>query len=907
LFERGKFSKRNIWPRWRTKFTFLRRASLLDSAIVKQTRPPPQRNKKREPQRIKTVKTDIEKHTEITQEINRNQRRKIEMVGKLKTEMVDQFIDPPPKSIKLAAAIAVLIFELEEEIRTNGTWNIGADFFTKFISANLGSLVSQGLLNGDHKIRYFGSLQRPPSLIISGPLESLDRLTEAWKNRLLKAPVDTKLLSYGLVNNFGMDSIVQRQNIKLADLVLMAIADLNSMKLLAQPSTIRQHLESKCEEMNIPNTKAIEYCISELVKSKKIYFNSDGGYRLEIKSFSQNLSRSKTPQPVQSPTPIPKKLQAQKSKRKTFSFDFTKKIKNSLRRKTFSPIPIRAKSPNSAKNNVNQIKEIPLADSGIDHSLPSSLTPINPSMTSTASQVTTPNWSDSNENNGLGANTSVQLEHHQNNNVYESPLRLQARSPTLNETSRSPSPGKTSRSPIPTPAGHEYTGKYSMRSHNHSGRISDAESVASSCVRNGSGKVMKRKASRRRAKPRSSAGAGSNPSPETIPFPISNQKTGSNLPKPNMETPTAPRRTSKMFENSQNISRSNLDEEIDDILAPRRFIRSSDETYKFPPPPPEMQNESSAMTHQTSPTKIDSEDSIFGEESEHVDDFSNENGNIKRTNSITFNIKKGGLSDSLTFEQINSPPVTRRDLRPLPQNRSKTPVSIFAMKEQLQSHIERQRTRQRPRSCHPAFQNTPSNTTAEHPYHARSHKSDQRDNRYSGMWNKPRSHSPASPMSPTGASTQIYKSPTLIKANFTPPTSPQPKSQKTSSQVQLRSKTPAPRPAPRTSQRERPKSVNPERMLAGPSGKMNPSSKQLSLEVLEQLSLTRQEWIEYFKSKKTPERLRNEINQLQGGTSKRNHEDGSATEDSGINSPKNRTSPMFKYANNLKPVHWTNV
>ena len=52
------------------------------------------------------------------------------------------------------------------------------------------------------------------------------------------------------------------------------------------------------------------------------------------------------------------------------------------------------------------------------------------------------------------------------------------------------------------------------------------------------------------------------------------------------------------------------------------------------------------------------------------------------------------------------------------------------MKEQLQSHIERQRTRQRPMSCHPAFQNTPSNTTAEHPYHARSHKSDQRDNRY---------------------------------------------------------------------------------------------------------------------------------------------------------------------------------
>merc|ERR1711970_569500 len=157
--------------------------------------------------------------------------------------------------------------------------------------------------------------------------------------------------------------------------------------------------------MNIPNTKAIEYCISELVKSKKVYFYSDGGYRLEIKSLSQNISRSKTPQPIQSPSPGPKKSQTQKSKRKTFSFDFTRKIKNSLRRKTFSPIPIRSKSPNETKNgNQNIIKDIPLADSGIDHSLPSSLTPINPSMTSTASQVTTPNWSDSNGDNGLGAN-----------------------------------------------------------------------------------------------------------------------------------------------------------------------------------------------------------------------------------------------------------------------------------------------------------------------------------------------------------------------------------------------------------------------------------------------------------------------------------------------------------------------
>ena len=81
----------------------------------------------------------------------------------------------------------------------------------------------------------------------------------------------------------------------------------------------------------------------------------------------------------------------------------------------------------------------------------------------------------------------------------------------------------------------------------------------------------------------------------------------------------------------------------------------------------------------------------------------------------------GGLSDSLTFEQINSPPVTRRDLAPaathtssdpahVTRMRSKTPVSIFEMKEQLQNHIEKQRNhRQRPMSCHPAFTTSPVN------------------------------------------------------------------------------------------------------------------------------------------------------------------------------------------------------
>ena len=73
----------------------------------------------------------------------------------------------------------------------------------------------------------------------------------------------------------------------------------------------------------------------------------------------------------------------------------------------------------------------------------------------------------------------------------------------------------------------------------------------------------------------------------------------------------------------------------------------------------------------------------------------------------------------------------------------------------------------------------------------------------------------------------------------------------------------APRPAPRSStQRERPKSVNPDRMLQMTGQSRKAMKKQLSLEVLEQLSLTREEWIEYFKTKKTPERLRGEIERL---------------------------------------------
>ena len=130
------------------------------------------------------------------------------------------------------------------------------------------------------------------------------------------------------------------------------------------------------------------------------------------------------------------------------------------------------------------------------------------------------------------------------------------------------------------------------------------------------------------------------------------------------------------------------------------------------------------------------------------------------------------------------------------------------------------------------------------------------------MWNKPRQNQ----LSPK------YKSPTLVKTHFTPPHSPT-----KDKEAVLRSKTPgkssvtdlcktlleAPRPAPRQNVRERPKSVNPDRMLHSAKLASNKGAPPaLSLEVLEQLSLTRDEWIEYFKSKKTPERLKHEISRL---------------------------------------------
>ena len=170
-------------------------------------------------------------------------------------------------------------------------------------------------------------------------------------------------------------------------------------------------------------------------------------------------------QPQSPPPPVSQSTKTpQKSKRKTFSFDFTRKLKNSLRRRTMSPTQQQQQtnqrlisSPTSPANQLQphvntQHQKVNIPDSGIDHSLPSTkghavykhhtlnfdginlgLAPENhqiksqnPSMTSTASQVTTPNWSDQNtsqneQNNQKPAVTTTNIT------SFESPLRLQQR------------------------------------------------------------------------------------------------------------------------------------------------------------------------------------------------------------------------------------------------------------------------------------------------------------------------------------------------------------------------------------------------------------------------------------------------------------------------------------------------
>lgn len=84
--------------------------------------------------------------------------------------------------------------------------------------------------------------------------------------------------SLGMLEGLRMESIPQKTRIELPDLVLMAVADLNHQTFPAHAATIQQHLTEKCDEMIIPSTASIEYCLTNLLKAKKIYTHN-GGFR----------------------------------------------------------------------------------------------------------------------------------------------------------------------------------------------------------------------------------------------------------------------------------------------------------------------------------------------------------------------------------------------------------------------------------------------------------------------------------------------------------------------------------------------------------------------------------------------------------------------------------------------------
>ncbi|CBY22534.1 unnamed protein product [Oikopleura dioica] len=186
-----------------------------------------------------------------------------------------------------ASSLAVLVFEVSPSVPLSGI-----ELYKQFISTNLGTLISQRLVENEDKIRYFGTIETPPSLLITGTRPSLFRLAEAWKNRLLKAPEHTKILTYGMLEGLRMESIPQKTRIELPDLVLMAVADLNHQTFPAHAATIQQHLTEKCDEMIIPSTASIEYCLTNLLKAKKIYTHS-GGFRIVVHKPTQEAVKGR--------------------------------------------------------------------------------------------------------------------------------------------------------------------------------------------------------------------------------------------------------------------------------------------------------------------------------------------------------------------------------------------------------------------------------------------------------------------------------------------------------------------------------------------------------------------------------------------------------------------------------------
>ena len=181
-----------------------------------------------------------------------------------------------------------------------------------------------------------------------------------------------------------MEAVPQRSKIALGDLVLMAVSDLTNQNLLASSITVQQHLTAKCEEMNIPSTSAIEYCLSQLQKQKKINYNN-GGFRLELPTkinspiVITNQKRPRPNPPVAKNSennrrqPASKKSEKEKEKSNFFSSGL-RRLRQTIRRKKGDEKP--PQPPPAQKQN---------SDSGVDLSKS-----INHSVTSNSSTGVAP-------------------------------------------------------------------------------------------------------------------------------------------------------------------------------------------------------------------------------------------------------------------------------------------------------------------------------------------------------------------------------------------------------------------------------------------------------------------------------------------------------------------------------------
>ncbi|CAG5113095.1 Oidioi.mRNA.OKI2018_I69.chr2.g7238.t1.cds [Oikopleura dioica] len=790
------------------------------------------------------------------------------------------------KIYELASSLAVLVFEVPPSVPLSGI-----ELYKQFVSTNLGTLISQRLVENEDKIRYFGTIETPPSLLITGTRPSLYRLAEAWRNRLLKAPEHTKILTYGMLEGLRMESIPQKTRIELPELVLMAVADLNHQSFPAHAATIQQHLTEKCDEMIIPSTASIEYCLTNLLKAKKIYSHS-GGFRIVVQKPTQETSKGRRSCPP--PDSLNKSFEVheaktpskqQKNRRKTegakpsspinspkeknqnsgnfFSSGFKKLRRTMRKKKSIETSPAQIKSMNLTKQN---------SDSGVELNKNS-----NPSGTSLTS-------------------SQVQTKSDESTNY---PVLSPSRAFDLGYENRAE--------------------RHSVRRANYA---SECESIASSRVSS----RVKQKPKYRNGRRRRSKGAHGSKSSRSTSRPTSEEvRPASAVPSsygPPSEAPPPSRGDSTVLLDAEvdrfmeipplqaasintideqdvdgisNGARANMNANNNDSITINvkdesgnsisEELRFDKEKSDFPPPPVQLlrlesRNQSYAARPQSraasrGPSTPRYATKTLPREIKILETSPNSPKSIipgQEPSKLLPKPRSSSVGNGLDVAPRSfSPPVRRKDLKPDNSSssysnhnrmyRSQTPNPISMITDQLKRNQMR-------RSQTPTFALL-SNSRAQ--------SVDFDDEEYQKYTKAVRKQ----PELIRNQSTPSDLSPQKPSQKSSTPKAPDRKSlshsSKSTSHLEPalspipRSMTPAPRsssylnksaPTPRSS------SVVPSRMMTGhdlsPSTRMTPQKQGSSynLELLEQLSLTREEWVEYFRTKRLPPHAELELEKL---------------------------------------------